>query len=34
MPAAHRLVTAYQQIWPLNCYPGSNDDSLMLPMRN
>ncbi len=28
VPAAHLLVMAYQQIWPFNVHPGSNDDSL------
>jgi len=28
MPAAYLLVLARQQLWPINPYPGSNDDSL------
>lgn len=28
LPAVHLLVPAYQQIEPVNFYPGSNDDSL------
>ena len=28
VPTAYLLVMAYQQIWPFNPYPGSDDDSL------
>ena len=28
VPTAYLLVMAYQQIWPFNGHPGSNDDSL------